>query len=265
MSHDDENEHPLINHAARIMKATVTRVGRVSPHMVEVTIAGDDLRQFPLLGPDQFLYLFVPRPGMDDPGVEYDFDWAQWREMPADSRPIGRYYTVRRLRRESGEIDLHMVLHGHGPLTTWAAGARPGERVALWGPRAAYRQPPPGTPLVLAADEAGLPALAAILESLPADARGRACIETASQEDWQDLAAPPGFEVTWLAREDRPYGEPLLATVTRSPLPDGLGYAWAAGEAGLVKELRRFFRQQAGLPGEAVCAIGYWQRDHAPA
>ena len=45
--------------------------------------------------------------------------------------------------------------------------ARPGDPVALWGPRTAYA-PPAGTDwYLLVADETGLPAVAAILESLP--------------------------------------------------------------------------------------------------
>jgi NADPH-dependent ferric siderophore reductase len=63
-----------------------------------------------------------------------------------------------------------------------------------------------------------------------------------------------------VAREGRPYGERLLEAVTSATLPDGLSYAWAAAESSLVGELRRHFRRAWGLPGDRVCAIGYWNR-----
>ncbi len=260
MAHD-ENDHPTVNHAARIMKATVARARRVTPHMAEVTIAGPDLHQFPDIGPDQFVYLFIPRDGWADPRVEHDFDWDTWRARPEAERQLGRYYTVRRLRPAAGEVDLHIVLHGDGPLTTWAARAQPGDPVALWGPRAAFRDPGDGGAMVLAADEAGLPALAAILERLPATARGLAAIEVAGREEFQELAAPPAFSIRWLERGARPYGEALWEAVTGDALPAGVTYAWAAGESRFIATLRRHFGQALGLPGERVCAIGYWHRE----
>lgn len=256
----DQNEHPLIDGHARIMKAEVTAVGRVAPRMAEVTIAGPDLREMPILGPDQFLYLFIPRRGEAAPDVDYDFDWARWRQMPEDERPIGRYYTVRRFRREQGEIDLHMVLHGDGPLTGWAARARRGDRVALWGPRAAFHLPGDANTVFLAADEAGLPALASILESLPDGMHGAAFVEVEDAGEEQPLRAPGGIDLWWLPREGRPYGERLLGAVTSRTQPAGPAYAWVAGEASLVSQLRRHFRDSWGLPGDRVCAIGYWHR-----
>lgn len=260
MSHDQDNEHPLINDSTRIMKAEVIRVGRLTPRMAEVTIAGPDLRSMPDLGPDQFVYLFIPRGGEPAPAVDYDFDWARWREQPEADRPVGRYYTVRRFRPADGEIDLNMVLHGDGPLTTWAARARPGQRVALWGPRAAYRLPGDAAAIALAADEAGLPALAAILESLPHTVTGWAAIEVEDSAERQPLSAPPGVEVRWLPREGRPYGELLREAVAAAPKLPAPAYAWAAAEAALVGELRRGLRARYALPGTRVCAIGYWHR-----
>ncbi|WP_407674899.1 SIP domain-containing protein [Nonomuraea fuscirosea] len=60
--------------------------------------------------------------------------------------------------------------------------------------------PPPGTRrVVVAAGESGLPALAGILASLPADARGHALAEIPSPQDRQPLDHPEGVE-----RLDRP-------------------------------------------------------------
>jgi NADPH-dependent ferric siderophore reductase len=43
------------------------------------------------------------------------------------------------------------------------------------------------------------------------------------------------------------------------PSPSGL-YAWLAGEAGVVKGLRRHLVQEAGLDRSAVAFMGYWRQ-----
>ena len=46
-------------------------------------------------------------------------------------------------------------------------------------------------------------------------------------------------------------------------LPDGIGHAWAAGEAGAIAEVRRVLVGQHGLPKERVRASAYWKRGQA--
>lgn len=67
--------------------------------------------------------------------------------------------------------------------------------------------------LLLGADETAVPAVASILERLPADARGTAVLEVPAAGDFLDLAAPPGVTVRWYARGDRPHGQALTAAV----------------------------------------------------
>ena len=37
-------------------------------------------------------------------------------------------------------------------------------------------------------------------------------------------------------------------------------YAWIAGEAGMVKELRRYLVREAGINRKQVAFMGYWRR-----
>ncbi len=119
-------------------------VERPNRHLARITLGGGDLATFESISPDQFIYVFVPRPGEVDPRVEHDFSWETWRDTPLEDRQIGRYYTVRRHNIEAAELVVDFVLHGDGPLTTWATGATPGDRVAIWGPRKGFA-PPEGT------------------------------------------------------------------------------------------------------------------------
>ena len=45
---------------------------------------------------------------------------------------------------------------------------------------------------------------------------------------------------------------------------DGV-YAWVAGEAGVVKELRRFLVRDVGVDRRAVAFMGYWRHGRSEA
>lgn len=75
-----------------------------------------------------------------------------------------------------------------------------------------------------------------------------------------DLPGSPEARVTWLVR--RPGGRPgvrALAAVREAGLPPGPGYAWVAGEAGMVRAVRRHLRAP-GLPRERLYTCGYWRQ-----
>ena len=146
--------------------------------------------------------------------------------------------------------------------------------------------------ILLAGDETAAPAICSILESLPASASGQAFIEVASAADILPTTAPVGMTVTWLLRDTRPgdaHGESLgravRAWVSEMVAPAGADdtvpdvnvdaeilweipqtdagtrelYAWIAGEAGCIKELRRFLVREAGLHRDDVAFMGYWR------
>jgi len=159
--------------------------------------------------------------------------------------------------------------------------------------------PAPGThvQLLLAGDETALPAIAAILETLTDQYTGAALIEMPSVEDIQPLTAPRGMQVILLARAGLPAGEQLQAAVaqristyglpdTTSPSDcpdidvdsdilwetqsDGAAgatvepfYAWIAGEAAIVRDIRRSLVRTHGVPRRQVAFMGYWRRGRA--
>lgn len=181
---------------------------------------------------------------------------------PGAERPVGAYYTVRH-RPEVAELDIDVCLHAeHGPAAGWAVRAQPGDPVALWGPLLAYTPPEDTSSLLLLADEAGIPALAAILESRPAGTPARAFIEVAEAADEQPLLAAPDIEVTWLHRNGRePGATTLLLDAVRGldALPPGV-YAWGGGEIRAMNEVRRLLRQERGLARTSTSLVGYWRR-----
>jgi NADPH-dependent ferric siderophore reductase len=75
--------------------------------------------------------------------------------------------------------------------------------------------------------------------------------------------------VTEVAADHSPATEPdlddvdietgILWEVPVEPRGTAGAYAWLAGEAGVVKELRRHLVREVGLPRTSVAFMGYWR------
>ncbi|MFF4258524.1 siderophore-interacting protein [Streptomyces sp. NPDC001663] len=257
----------------RFFSLQVVRTRRLGPSLVRVTFGGEELQYFFSHGRDQSLSLFVPHPGQPEPVVPIELGdgwWQAWRELPDDVRAVMRSYTLRALRREPDEIDIDFVLHTPaGPASAWAARAGAGDRVLLLGPaiadnRAIRFRPPEDTDLVLLwGDETALPAVSAILESLPADTRARVWLEVHDAGDIQDLVTEADAEINWLVRgADGVEGSPMALDALRDAQlpPAERPYVWIAGESGCVKALRRHFVGERGVDRRRVTFVGYWRQ-----
>ncbi|MFI9563632.1 siderophore-interacting protein [Streptomyces rishiriensis] len=253
----------------RFFSLQVARTRRLSPSLVRVSLAGEDLRHFFSDGRDQSLSLFLPHPGQEEPQVPVELGdgwWQGWRELPDGVRAVMRSYTLSALRADAlGRtvgIDVDFVLHTPaGPASAWAARAVAGDRVVLLGPAAAdnrairFRPPHDADLLVLWGDESALPAVASILESLPAGQRARVWLEVHDPADVRELTTRATAEVTWVA------GEASVDAVRAAALPPAANpYVWIAGESGSVKALRRHFVQERGVDRRRVTFVGYWRR-----
>ncbi|MGO4474006.1 siderophore-interacting protein [Arthrobacter sp. M-10] len=218
-----------------------------------------------------------------------------------------------------------------GPAANWALAAKPGDSITIIGPnnRAAHCvtaetysgiewRPGLAQRILLAGDETAVPAISAILESLPAGITGHAFLEVPEAGDFQDLDTDADIEITWLARgtalgRSRPHGELLKEAVRGAvPVPGWVGiisldgaagpepedvnvdrdilwetplrmdtaaieasrnpglpagalpfYAWIAGEAGVIKELRRYLVRDVGIDRKQVAFMGYWRKGKA--
>jgi NADPH-dependent ferric siderophore reductase len=267
----------------RFFSLQVVRTRRLGPSLTRVTFAGPDLAAFRSDGRDQSLSLFLPHPGQAEPAVPVELGdgwWQAWRELPDDVRAVMRSYTLRDLRRDAfgdtAEIDIDFVLHGvgpgaavqAGPASRWAARATAGDRVLLLGPavadnRAIRFRPPEDTDLVVVwGDETALPAVSAVVESLPAGTRARVWLEVPHAADVHELTTEADAEITWLVRDEAEDPAGLALTALREArLPSARHpYVWIAGESGCVKRLRRHFVGERGIDRRRVTFVGYWRR-----
>ncbi|MGR7003309.1 siderophore-interacting protein [Yinghuangia aomiensis] len=195
--------------AYRPFHVTVAANRPLSPNATRITFASADLAHLVVGGPDQRVKLFVPRgPG---PAPRIAPGAATWRAaletIPEELRPYQRTYTVRAHRPDPPAIDIDFALHDPGgPASRWARNAAPATSWTSWGrpspATAATASPSLGSHLLLVGDQAALPAVGAVIESLPADARGHAFVSVPTAADIQHLAAPRGVRLTWLPGAD---------------------------------------------------------------
>ncbi|MYT93680.1 SIP domain-containing protein [Streptomyces sp. SID8359] len=263
--------------ALPVTRVRVVDVERITPRTARVGFTADELPGLLEDRPDQQLKLCLPRagqtvprlpePAADDP---YGMRWYEaYLAIPEAERPWTRSFTVRSYDRERNVMAVDFVLHGEGgPAARWGAAARPGDVLGMVGPSSLYARPlPAARRMLLAGDEAALPAVATVLEALPAGTSAIVYAEVADAAEERELPpAAGGAEVRWVHR-DR--GGSLVAAVREAGAAlDGVDAAWVAGEASAVRDLRRHLVGERRLPRNAVEFSGYWRRaltqDDAP-
>ncbi|WP_254070257.1 siderophore-interacting protein [Acidisphaera sp. L21] len=253
-----------VRHTLRRRLVQVVRVEQLSPRMRRITFGGAELDGFTTLAPDDHVKLFFPAPGQDKPDLPvFGPDGPVYAE--GATRPAVRDYTPRRFDPETRELAIEFVLHGDGPAASWAAQAAPGQWIGIGGPKGSILSPEGFGTYLLAGDETALPAIARALEEMPAGQRVHALIEVADREEERHLPTAANARITWLHRGETPAeASPLLEQALRAlALPPDDTYAWLAGEIGVMRQLRTYLVEQAGLARSQVRAAGYWRAGEA--
>ncbi|MCL3861027.1 siderophore-interacting protein [Actinotalea sp. K2] len=247
-----------VSHELVARSLTVHRVEDLTPSLRRVVLGGPDLAGFDAPGPADHVKVFFPHDPHGEPRLPV-VDGGRWVNHD-DPALLYRDYTVRG-HVEPGALVIDMVLHPHGPAGRWAAGARPGQRLGVLGPRGSALPPLDRAWYLLAADETGLPALANWLDLLPASTTAHAFVEVGGPGDEIDLRSDARTEVTWLYRRDAPAGTVTLLAdaVATLTLPTGPGWAWAGAEAATVRAIRRTLRDERGMDRDSVQMTGYWR------
>ncbi|RFU37716.1 siderophore-interacting protein [Actinomadura logoneensis] len=243
----------------RTHRGVVLRTERLTPHMVRVVLGGDGLAEFEAGEyTDHYVKLLFGRPGVAYPEP---FDLERIRaEFPRDQWPTTRTYTVRSWDADARELAIDFVVHGEDGLAgPWADAARPGDEIHFMGPGGKYAPSADADWHLFAGDESALPAIAAALERVPSGVPAHVFVEVQDASEEQELSSPGDAKIVWLHRGDRPVGAALVEAVRALDLPDGRVQAFVHGEAGFVKELRRYLRVERTLPMDLMSISGYWR------
>ncbi|MYQ82020.1 MULTISPECIES: siderophore-interacting protein [unclassified Streptomyces] len=248
----------------RMITLEVRRCQPVSPGFTAVTLGGPGIRHLVPGGPDQAVRLFFPRKGQTEvrmPTASNEAWMAQVLLMPKSVRPWVRNLTIRSLRPVEQELDIEFALHGDSPMTSWVRRVRPGDRAGIFDLGSMYRPPEHARGRLLVGDESALPAILSILDSDPSPPPTEVFVEVARAHDIRSLPVPPGVRVHWLSRdgEDLRPGVRALQAVGDTGLPEGLLYAWVAGESRLATSVRRHLVNDRSVPRRDVSFYGYWR------
>jgi NADPH-dependent ferric siderophore reductase len=245
--------------------ATVRRTERLSASMTRVVVGGETLAAF-AASPCADSYVKVvfvhpdaprPLPRTDDDRVDLE---AVRASLPPEHAPRIRSYTVRDFDASTLELTLDFVVHGDAGIAgPWAATAKPGDEVLLMGPGGGYSPDPQAERHLLVGDASALPAIAVALEQLPPSAVGDVVVEVHDAQDQIALTPPPGVALTWVHHGDDVPGVRLVDAVRALPWAAGDVHAFVHGEAGAVKELRRYLRTERSMSMERLSISGYWR------
>lgn len=184
-------------------------------------------------------------------------------------RTLGRAYTIRRYHAARGELEIDFVVHDetpaaqHGPAARWLEHAAPGDEVEFAAPKRGFRADPTAPWTLLVGDETALPAIFAILESLPerapvqtyiaiSDARARLPLEGAF------ATHPRSRDIHWIEADTAHAGGMMVGALSALQMPPGTPQVFLAGEASLLKQVRTLLEDTWAVPRDAIDAKGYW-------
>ncbi|MGI5327709.1 SIP domain-containing protein [Actinomadura nitritigenes] len=236
----------------------------VTPGMRRVVLTGDQLGAFRNNGYGIFPFRtenaddhvkVVILDGTDVPPPEQDDGHLDWSREALDH---ARDYTPRRYDPDRRRLELDFVRHADGLAAQWADRVRPGARVLVAGPRGTTVLPDGIDWYFLAGDETALPAIARRIEELPAGTAVTAVISVASASEEQTFEHVTDLHLTWVHR-DSAGPDAFMEAVRRAPWRDGQVYAWAAGEAGMLRPLRRWLKDDRRVRKGYTDITGYWR------
>lgn len=171
----------------------------VTPRMKRITFEGASFRSYTSGG--LHVRLLFPPAGRQ----------AVWPSVSAEGRIVwpdgddaiaARVYTIRKIDTDKNEIEIDFVLHEigslHSPGADFGQNARRGDTIGIFAPGG--DKIPKAASLLLLGDETALPAMARIVEDLPATSIARVFAKVGSPADHYDFPPFDNVELTYLYR-----------------------------------------------------------------
>ncbi len=234
----DTHEKPRQRPPLRSWNLHVVDSFDVPPGMRRVVLTADDIHEFDYK-PGQAIVMMIPLP---------------------DGGTGRRDYTIRSQDRIQGTISVDFLLHGDTPAPTWARRVARGDIIEVRGPRGGTVFRPDADWHLLTGDETCIPAIAHILETMPAGTKAFVFIETSDRNGEIALETKADASVRWMHRNGAPAGPSGLmnGVVQDFVLPPGKGHAYLIGETSNVRRQRHTLIAR-GLTRDQISSEGYWR------
>lgn len=264
-----------------VFHTCVEAVTQLSPHIIRITLAGPQLRNYAAHGLDQRMKIVLELPEggygdfgiLDDPPPGLNQWYAKWRMLPADQRNTIRTFTTSGIRPAQEEIDIDFVVHNPGgPASQWAQQAIPGDRLLVVGPDSRAEdstggidfRPGAAKRILLVGDETAFPAIRNILTKSQPETQYHVFLASEMVQDAQTVQQTgPNQYMHRVTPADGQLAVDIHEwALAQQPATPGF-YAWIAGESGVVKQLRRLLVNDHHVPREAITFSGYWKRGRA--
>ncbi|MFD5867317.1 siderophore-interacting protein [Corynebacterium sp. NPDC060344] len=245
---------------------TVTASDRVSPTIQRVRFDVSDITPF-ADNPHTDAYvklLFTSSTGDDSSnGTETD--------AGADAPPTMRTYTVHSIDVDDASLAIDFALHGdEGIACAWALSARPGDVIDARGPGGAYSPDAGATRHLICGDATAIPAIAAAIKALPADAIADVVVEAPDYADVDLIDNHPGASITHVTPATGPDAAPgdalvemttaIVGKLAGRPDFDAAGMqVFVHGEANAVMKRIRPMLKDAGIQVRGASISGYWR------
>lgn len=254
-----------VMHELRPRLVVVRSVEDVTPGYRRITFGGDTLAGFTSMSAGDHIKFLVSLDPERAPMVPVRTE--QGMRAPADAPPqTMRDYTPRRFDADRNELVIDFVIHEAGPVSDWAREARVGSVAAVLGPRGSKVVDTREFDwLLMVGDETMLPSIARQIEEIPAGTKLVAFVEVDGPEAEQEIETAGDVELHWVHRNGAPRGSgtALLDAVQAAEFPEGEYFAWAGGEAGQIKAVRRYLLDERGARKEWTSMTGHWKRGEA--
>jgi len=262
-------------HRAESWQPTVLRRVRVraieapAPGLVRLTLAGAELGAFTTAAGDNapavrsaffddVVVFCLPDPATGEVTLPVPGPGGGLAHPPGGAAVI-REYTVRRLRGDALDVDL--IRHASGAGEAWLEAVRPGDELTIVAPRVSRALPAVDRMLAIG-DATALPALARLIEERPPELALEVVAAvpdlTALPRSVLPAVSPAGSDRVRVRLVEAAPGSAagIIDALAGAELPTG--FAWVAGEAGMVAAVRRHLLDR-GQDAERVQFTGYWR------
>lgn len=252
---------PLPDILPNLHLATVLSASIITPNMRRLVFSCADVR--PFIADDMHVQLLVPPAGRvpvwPTPRDDGRINWPS-----GEDALLSRAYTIRSVDLAQNQVSIDFFQHPEPGIVTpgadFARDAAPGTLVALLGPSSGHL--PDAQTVFLAGDESALPAIARIIEELPATSNITALIEVWDETEQQAITPQGTLDLRWVHRKDyRPgtrFSDLALDAIATQPAE---AFLWVACEKTDLRAVKSSIRKSGRKPSGSYMAW-YWSRDN---